>query len=79
MGVIRTEHVEELLRSADAGAVLVVRSGAAEVVPSARLGEPGYRGALQVVSRGELEEQAAGRDPAELARGLDAALSALGG
>lgn len=78
MGVIRAEHVEELLRSVDAEAVLVVRGGAAEVVPRARLGDPGYRGALEVVSRGELEGRTAGRDPAALARNLDTAVAGLG-
>ncbi|AAZ54190.1 hypothetical protein Tfu_0152 [Thermobifida fusca YX] len=79
MGVIRAEHVAELLRSTDAGTVLVVRGGAAEVVPPDRRDSQGYRGALEVVSRGELDEQAARQDPAALARGFDTAVAAMGG
>ena len=41
MGVIRAEHVEELLRSVDAEAVLVVRGGAAEVVRAPGSATPG--------------------------------------
>ncbi|MEY9214171.1 hypothetical protein NI17_021110 [Thermobifida halotolerans] len=79
MGVIRAEHVEELLRSADAEAVLVVRGGAAEVVPRARLGDPEYRGALQVASRRDLEGEATAGDPEALARNLDATVEGMGG
>lgn len=79
MAVIRAEHVAELLRSTDSEAVLVVRGGAAEVVPRARLAEPGYRGAFQVASRRDLEGEAEARGAEALARGLDAAVEELGG
>ncbi|TDQ55322.1 hypothetical protein [Actinorugispora endophytica] len=79
MAVIRAEHVEELLRGAVPEPVLVVRRGAAEVVPKARLGDPEYRGALQVVSRQDLVDGEAAEDAAALARNLDATLSKLGG
>src|SRR5690606_24971208 len=79
MGVIRAEHVAELLRSTDAGTVLVVRGGAAEVVAAGRRDRQGYPGGLGGGGRGELDEQAARQDPAAVARGFDTAVAAKGG
>lgn len=79
MDVIREEHVAELLRTEEPEPVLVVCRGTAEVVPRSRLGDPEYRGALQVVSRGELEAGTATRDAAVLARRLNETVSAMGG
>jgi len=81
--MISTGDVRRLL---DAGpdAVLVVLEGQTEVLNPAALDTDAYRGALQVVTRAELIQQAGSdelseRELAEQAAALDTAVSELGG
>jgi hypothetical protein len=83
MDVVRPEHVARLLRTDDPDPVLVVVRGAAEVVPSAALEGPDYRGALRVAGRADLGvDPGAGvseEETAALARRLNDAVEHLGG
>ncbi|WP_435406012.1 hypothetical protein [Mycolicibacterium rhodesiae] len=73
-----------LLLDADADAVLILIEGRTEVVGPAAVDSDDYRGALQVITRAELVEQAGGeqlsdRELSEQAAALDTAISELGG
>jgi hypothetical protein len=81
--MITADNVRRLLAS-DTDTVLVLVEGRVEVVGRAALDSYAYRGALQVITRDELLEQAGGeqlsdRDLAEQAAALDMAVSELGG
>ncbi|MCX2929142.1 hypothetical protein ORI20_02565 [Mycobacterium sp. CVI_P3] len=81
--MITADDVRRLLdRQTDA--VLVLVEGRIKVVEPAELDTDAYRGALQVITRAELVEQAGGeqlsdRELAEQAAALDTAVSELGG
>ena len=81
--MITADNVRQLLAS-DTETVLVVVEGRAEVVDQDALDSDAYRGALQVITRDELVEQAGGeqlseRELLEQAAALDMAVAELGG
>ncbi len=81
--MITADNVRRLLAS-DTDTVLVVVEGRVEVVDQAELDSDAYRGALQVITRDELVEQAGGeqlsdRELTEQAAALDMAVAELGG
>lgn len=80
---ISPDHVRRLL-AADADAVLVLVEGRVEVVSAEELAGPDYRGALEVISRGDLQNRLGDGEPserevAEQAAALAAALDEQGG
>lgn len=81
--MITADHVRALLDSDVDEPTLIVVSGAAEVVPASALGSDQYRGALEVISRADLQAQVgsgvtSGHELEEIAARLDAALTRLG-
>lgn len=81
--MITSDDVRRLL-DGDSDAVLVLIEGRIDVVGPSALDTDDYRGALQVITRAELIEQAGGealsdRELAEQAAALDTAVSELGG
>ncbi len=81
--MITPDDVRRLL-DGDSDALLVLIEGRTEVVGAAALDTDDYRGALQVVTRAELVEQAGGeelsdREVSEQAAALETAVSELGG
>ncbi|BBX10747.1 hypothetical protein MAIC_55500 [Mycolicibacterium aichiense] len=81
--MITPDDVRRLL-DGDSDAVLVLIEGRTEVVGPDAVDTDDYRGALQVITRAELVEQAGGeelsdRELAEQAAALDTAVSELGG
>lgn len=80
--MISADDVRRLL-VADPDSVLVVVEGHASVVRSGDLHAPDYRGALQIISRAELIEQAGEslslRELEEQASALDTAVREIGG
>lgn len=81
--MVTADDVRRLL-AADADAVLVLVEGRVDVVTPAELDTEPYRGALQIITRGELvrgagSEQLSERDLEEHAAELDSAVSELGG
>jgi hypothetical protein len=81
---ISVTDVRRLLGSRDPEAVLVLIEGRTEVVAARELGSERYRGALRVISRPDLIEQAGGEElsdheVAEQAAILDTEVSELGG
>jgi hypothetical protein len=81
--MITADNVRRLLAS-EMDAVLVLVEGRIDVVDPAALDTDEYRGALQVITRDELIEQAGGeqlsdRELLEQAVALDMAVAELGG
>ncbi|MEZ0354960.1 hypothetical protein AB4879_01510 [Mycobacterium sp. SA01] len=81
--MITPDDVRRLL-DGDPDAVLVLIEGRTEVVGPAALDTDDYRGALQVITRAELVEQAGGeklsdRELSEQAAALETAIAELGG
>lgn len=81
---IDADDVRQLLAHQDADAALILLEGRIEVKTPAELASPNYRGALQIVTRAELQERAGGvdfadRELAELAADLDTAVQNMGG
>ncbi|WP_369802959.1 hypothetical protein [Mycobacterium sp. EPa45] len=81
--MITRDDVRRLL-DGDSDAVLVLVEGRIEVIDPAALDTDDYRGALQVITRAELVEQAGGEDLSdrelvEQAAALDTAITELGG
>ena len=81
--MITADNVRRLLAS-ETDAVLVLVEGRIEVVDPAALDTDEYRGALQVITRDELIEQAGGeqlsdRELLEQAAALDMAVAEIGG
>lgn len=81
--MITADNVRRLLAS-ESDAVLVLVEGRIKVVDPAELDGDDYRGALQVITREELIEQAGGdqlsdRELLEQAAALDTAVAELGG
>jgi hypothetical protein len=81
--MITADNVRRLLDS-EIDAVLVLIEGRVDVIDPAALDTDGYRGALQVITREELIEQAGGeqlsdRELVEQAAALDMAVAELGG
>ncbi|MCV7216391.1 hypothetical protein H7J51_14000 [Mycobacterium crocinum] len=81
--MITADDVRRLLAS-DSDSVLVLIEGRTEVVDPAALDTDDYRGALQVITRAELVEQAGGeqlsdRELVEQAALLETAVAELGG
>ncbi|WP_431238070.1 hypothetical protein ACQ86B_26285 [Mycolicibacterium aichiense] len=81
--MITPDDVRRLL-DADSDAVLVLIEGRTEVVGPSALDTDDYRGALQVITRAELIEQAGGeqlsdRELSEQAAALETAIAELGG
>ena len=81
--MITVDNVRLLLAS-DSDAVLVLVEGRIDVVDPAELDTDAYRGALHIITREELVEQAGGellseRELVEQAAALDMAVSELGG
>jgi len=81
--MITADNVRQLLAS-DADAVLVLVEGRIDVIDPAALDTDEYRGALQVITRDELIEQAGAeqlsdRELLEQAVALDMAVAELGG
>ena len=81
--MITADDVRRLLAS-DSDSVLVLVEGRTEVVDPAALDTDDYRGALQVITRGELVEQAgteqlSDRELVEQAALLETAVAELGG
>lgn len=80
---ISADDVRRLLASDVADAVLVLIQGHSDVVPAEQLDSDDYRGALRVISRSDLINQAHGvqlseDQLAEQAAKLDSAISNLG-
>ncbi|WP_445167938.1 hypothetical protein ACTXG7_00580 [Mycolicibacterium sp. Dal123E01] len=81
--MITADNVRELL-AGDTDSVLVLVEGRIAVIDPAALDTDEYRGALQVITRGELVEQAGGeqlpdRELLEQAAALEMAVDELGG
>ena len=81
--MIARDDVRRLL-DGDSDSVLVLIEGRTEVVGPAALDTDDYRGALQVITRAELVDQAGGeqlsdRELVEQAALLETAISELGG
>ncbi|WP_395307783.1 hypothetical protein V4U86_20610 [Mycobacterium sp. AMU20-3851] len=81
---ISTDDVRRLLAATDADARLVLIEGRTEVLPAAALDSDQYRGALTCASRQEMIDRLGSTEPtehelAEVAAGLDATISNLGG
>ena len=81
--MITADNVRRLLAS-DTDAVLILVEGRIEVIDPSELDSDEYRGALQVITREELIEQAGGeqlsdRELLEQATALDMAVAELGG
>jgi hypothetical protein len=81
---VSADDVRRLLASRAPDAVLVLIEGRTEVVTSAELGSPEYRGALQLATRDEVVRRAGGmelsdRELSEQAEDLDTAVRNLGG
>jgi hypothetical protein len=81
--MITADNVRELL-AGDTDSVLVLVEGRVSVIDPAALDTDDYRGALQVITRGELVEQAGGeqlsdRELVEQAAALEMAVDELGG
>ncbi|APE17382.1 hypothetical protein BOH72_21110 [Mycobacterium sp. WY10] len=81
--MITRDDVRRLL-DGDSGSVLVLVEGRTEVVEPAALDTDDYRGALQVITRAELVEQAGSeqlsdRELVEQAALLETAVAELGG
>ena len=81
--MITADNVRRLLAS-ETDAVLVLVEGRIDVVDPAALDTDEYRGALQVITRDELIEQAGGeqlsdRELLEQAAALEMAVAELGG
>jgi len=81
--MITGDDVRRLL-DGDSDSVLVLVEGRTEVVGPAALETEDYRGALQIITRAELVEQAGGeqlsdRELVEQASLLEAAVAELGG
>lgn len=81
--MITADNVRRLLAS-ETDAVLVLVEGRIDVIDPAALDTDEYRGALQVITRDELIEQAGGeelsdRELLEQAVALDMAVAELGG
>ncbi|MBB3600931.1 hypothetical protein FHT40_000564 [Mycolicibacterium sp. BK556] len=81
--MITADNVRQLLDS-EIDAVLVLVEGRIHVIDPAALGTDEYRGALQVITREELIEQAGGeqlsdRELLEQAAALEMAVDELGG
>jgi hypothetical protein len=81
--MITADNVRRLLDS-EIGAVLILVEGRVEVIDPAALDTDDYRGALQVITREELIEQAGGeqlsdRELLEQATALEMAVADLGG
>lgn len=81
---IHADDVRRLLAHEDADAALVLIEGRVEVKTPAELDSPEYRGALQIVTRRDLLEEAgtaelSDREVAEQAERLDTAVRNLGG
>jgi hypothetical protein len=81
--MITADNVRRLLAS-ETDAVLVLVEGRIDVVDPAALDTDEYRGALQVITRDELIEQAGGeqlsdRELLEQAAALDMAVAEIGG
>jgi hypothetical protein len=81
--MITADNVRRLLDS-ELDAVLVLIEGRVDVIDPAALDTDDYRGALQVITREELIEQAGGeqlsdRELVEQAAALDMAVAELGG
>ena len=81
--MITADNVRRLLAS-ETDAVLVLVEGRIDVIDPAALDTDEYRGALQVITRDELIEQAGGeelsdRELIEQAVALDMAVAELGG
>jgi hypothetical protein len=81
--MVTADDVRRLL-GAGTDAVLVMVEGRVDVVTPAELDSDAYRGALQIITRGELVRGAGGeqlseRELQEQAAELDSAVSELGG
>ncbi|EHB55213.1 hypothetical protein MycrhDRAFT_2407 [Mycolicibacterium rhodesiae JS60] len=81
--MITADNVRQLLDS-QSDTVLVLVEGRVDVIDAAELDTDDYRGALQVITREELIEQAGGeqlsdRELVEQAAALDMAVAELGG
>ncbi len=81
---ISSDDVRRLLTAADPDAQLVLVEGRTEVISAAQRNSDEFRGALEVISREKLIEQAgtdelSEHEMAEQAASLDAAISNLGG
>lgn len=81
--MITADNVRQLLDS-EIDTVLVLIEGRVDVIDPAALDTDDYRGALQVITREELIEQAGGeqlsdRELVEQAAALDMAVAELGG
>ncbi len=84
MEIIQAEHVTRLLHAEEENRVLIIHKGRADVVPESALDDPGYEGALRLVSRTDLGPEhgsdSLSQEGAEaMARRLNAAVESLGG
>jgi len=57
---ITSDHLRALLDSSDAASILGLIEGRVEVIEGDQIGSDPYRGALTVISRGDLEERLGG-------------------
>jgi hypothetical protein len=80
---ISTDDVRKLRAAEEADAVLVLVEGRTEVIGASQLASEDYRGALEVISRGDLVKRLGDtpseHDLAEQAALLDSAVNELGG
>jgi hypothetical protein len=80
---ISSEDVRRLLQADQPDSMLVLVEGRTEVIGSGQLASDQYRGALEVISRDDLEKRLGNEpsehDVAEQAAQLDAAVSEMGG
>lgn len=81
---ISTDDVRRLLTSDAADALLVLVEGRVEVISAAQLDSPDYRGALEVITREDLQSRIGADEPsdrelAEQAAALEAAVDGRGG
>ncbi|MGV0838255.1 hypothetical protein [Mycolicibacterium thermoresistibile] len=81
---ISTDDVRRLLAADSADATLVMVEGRVEVISAGQLADPNYRGALEVITRRDLQNRIGAGEPserelAEQAAALETALDELGG